>query len=166
MVLDYYELSEEYRPEKKRIKIKTLLIAEAPPANGKKYFYLLQKRIRRGSLSGTVFYHYFSKIPGSTQKYKQFLCNLQGRGIFLIDISDEPLHIRDKSYPKQINPGELKKLEKKIPHLRRKLQKRGINIEDNNIIFLLPRPHYKSKLKKEFPNSQFYSWKDFRNSSK
>lgn len=167
MALNYYKLSEKYKPENIGLETKILLIGESPPQNGTSYFYLPKVPIRKGSLSDTIFRHYFhNTIPPQTiQGHKRFLQDLQKNGIFLIDISDEPLRIRDKNYPNWINLSELNKLLKEIPNLRDKIWKRGIIINDENIMFLLARNKYKSTLKELFPKSQFCSWKKFRTSS-
>ena len=70
--------------------------------------------------------------------------------IFLIDISDVPLKIRDKSSPNQINKENYKILLSEIPKLREKIKSREIEVKDENITFLLPRNGYKTILKKSF----------------
>ncbi|HOC77507.1 MAG TPA: hypothetical protein PKO31_02310 [Methanofastidiosum sp.] len=164
MPLDYFELSEKYRPER----VETLLIAEGPPPSGNSYFYLPAKMnpgrdIRNyRSLPATIFYHYFKSIPSSTEEYESFLFRLKERNIFLIDILDEPLKIRDRSSPKGINKENYDILLSNIPRLKEKIKKRGILISEDRIIFLLARTSYKKELMKEFPNSQFVRWIDFR----
>jgi hypothetical protein len=111
------------------------------------------------SLPATIFHHYFQKRPETEKEYIQLLKQLKGRGIFLMDILDEPIRIREKD---GINKKNLKILIKEIPKLRKRMESRGIQIKDENIIFLLPRTHYKKDLKQEFPNSRFIRWEDFR----
>ena len=110
-MINYFEISGKYRPSK----IKTLLIGEAPPPSGKKYFYLpdaIQNRSRaeNASLPATIFYHYFDIVPSDVVEYERFLRKLQNMGIFLIDIIDEPLKIRDRNSNNGINEDNLKYL--------------------------------------------------------
>jgi len=156
--------AEKYRPKKAEI----LLIGESPPS-GKKYFYWPTKMnpnrdIKNyNSLPATIFYHFFQEIPSTPERYEQLLVKLQQeKHIFLMDIIDEPLKIRDKCFPNQINPDNLEKLKSRIPHLREKIRNRGITISDDKIIFLLPRQHYKKELKQHFPDSKYFRWKEYR----
>lgn len=161
MAIDYYQESEKYRPEK----IDTLLIGEATPPSEKKYFYLPTKMNaerpieKYRSLPATIFNHYFKSRPFSAEEYGQFLYRLKSKNIFLLDILDEPLRIRERS---GINEKNYKILLSRIPKLKKKIKNRGISIPENKIIFLLARRHYRKQLKKEFPQSQFRTWKDFR----
>lgn len=162
-MIDYFKISENYSP----IKIKTLLVGEAPPPSGKKYFYLpdtIQKRSRENnsSLPATIFYHYFDNVPKDINEYERFLRELQENGVFLLDIVDEPLKIRDRNSKNGINEKNLNYLISKIPKLRNKITERNIGIDDSQIIFLLPRTKYKKYIKKEFPYSKIIRWKDFR----
>lgn len=162
-MINYLTISEKYRP----IKIKTLLIGEAPPPSGKKYFYLpdtIQKRSRENntSLPATIFYHYFDKVPKDTKEYEKYLRELQNMGIFLIDIVDEPLKIRDRNSKNGINEKNLNYLNSQIPKLRNKITERNISIDESQIVFLLARTKYKKYIEKEFPNSEIIRWKDFR----
>jgi len=163
-MINYREQANKYRPGK----ITTLLIGEAPPPNGKKYFYmpvdLKNGRIieKNASLPATIFHHYFGKKPHSKAEYKIFLNKLKNAGIFLVDIIDEPLRIRDRNRIRQRNQENLAYLVRQIPKLRKKLKNFKIKIEDENIIFLLARPDYKKHLKNEFPKSHFFRWKEFR----
>ena len=79
-----------------------------------------------------------------------------------MDISDEPLRIRETG---GINQRNLDRLIAEIHKLRDKIKSRGILIEDDKIIFLLPRLHYKRHLIDEFPKSKHVRWIDFRLSS-
>lgn len=161
MNINYFKESEKYKPAN----VKTLLISEAPPPSGKSYFYVPRpmsnnRPIRYDkSLPATIFYHYFQTRPETEEEYVQLLLKLQEMGIFLIDICDEPIRIRDKN---GINKNNLNYLIAKIPSLRSKIRERGINIEDSDIIFLLPRQNYIQHLKKEFPNAKYTRWIDFR----
>lgn len=163
-MIDYFVESEKYKPKV----VKTLLIGEAPPPDREHYFYLPAK-LRKykdiskdNSLPATIFNHYFHKIPTDTEEYKKRLEDLCKKGIFLIDICDEPLKIRDRNCPGQVNHKNLKILIENIPTLRDKIKKRIPDIDDKNIIFLLARKHYINVLKKYFPNSIFYHWIEFR----
>lgn len=163
-MIDYIKESDKYKPKI----IKELLIGEAPPPSGKKYFYIPiimsnKKDIEKDtSLPATIFYHYFNKRPETIDEYINFLNKLKNMGVFLIDIIDESLKIRDKNYKNGINTDNLRILMKHIQMLRNKIKSRGIDIDDKNMIFLLPRKHYKKELKKEFPKAKFKSWKEFR----
>lgn len=164
MALPYFELSEKYRPER----LETLLIGEGPPPSGDKYFYLPvkmnPKRDIRSyrSLSATIFYHYFRSIPSSIKEYESFLLRLKERNIFLIDILDNPLKIRDRSSVDGINKENYDRLISSIPELRDKIKDRGISISEDRIVFLLARTSYEKDLKREFPNAQYFRWIDFR----
>jgi len=157
-------LSEKYRPKR----IETLLVAEGPPPSGKRYFYLPTKMnpsrdIRNyRSLPATIFYHYFKTIPNSIEDYVSFLLRLKERNIFLIDILDEPLKIRDRSSPNGVNKKNYDILLSRIPKLKDKIYGRGISIPEDRIIFLLARNNYRKKLMNEFPNAHFVRWIDFR----
>ena len=74
-----------------------------------------------------------------------------------MDILDEPLEIKH-------NPENYKKLILQIPKLGGKIKNRGIQIKDENIIFLNPGHGYHKELKKEFPESKIIKWIDFRTS--
>ena len=164
MALPYFELSEKYRPEK----VETLLVGEGPPPSGDKYFYLPAKMnpkrdIRNyRSLPATIFYHYFRSIPSSIEEYESLLFRLKERNIFLIDILDRPLKIRDSSFPKGVDVENYKILLSSIPKLKEKIRERGIAISEDRIIFLLARTSYINELKQEFPNAQYFRWIDFR----
>ncbi|MGQ9570134.1 MAG: hypothetical protein ACUVUQ_04685 [Thermodesulfovibrionales bacterium] len=157
MSIDYFKESEKYRPRK----VTTLLVGEAPPAFRKTYFYLPRplsnKRPVRNdrSLPATIFYHYFQRRPETEAEYVDLLFKLQNKGIFLIDICDEPLRVRG-------NKKNLEKIVNEIPNLRNKMILRNISIEDEDIIFLLPRKNYLKYLKSEFPTSKYFRWIDFR----
>jgi len=158
---DYIEISDEFKPTK----VELLLIAEAPPTNENSYFYIPynigQTKTRRkdSSLPATIFYHYFDRLPKDKDEYLEFLNCLCKNGIFLIDISDIPLNIRDNH---GINENNLNILISEIPKLKNKIKDRIGIIKENKIKFLLPRNHYIGKLQELFPESQYFSWVDFR----
>jgi len=157
MPIDYFRESEKYRPRK----VTTLLVGEAPPPSGKAYFYLPRpmsnKRPVRNdrSLPATIFYHYFQRRPKTEAEYIDLLFKLQNKGIFLIDICDEPLKVRGCK-------KNLERIVNEISKLRNKMRLRNISIKDEDIIFLLPRKNYLKHLKGEFPNSKYFRWIDFR----
>lgn len=164
MSIDYHKESEKYKPSI----VKTLLVGEAPPPSEKAYFYVPQiMNPQRNpatyvSLPATIFNHYFKQIPGTIEKYEELLTRLKEENIFLIDLLDLPLKIRDRSQPKGINEENYNILINEIPKLRDKIKNRGIEIDEENIIFLLARNSYKKLLQKEFPKSKFVTWKYFR----
>jgi len=89
MVIDYFAQSEKYRPEV----IETLLVGEAPPPNGTRYFYL-PARLRRAksirdnrSLPATIFHHYFSELPDDEEQYANFLLRLKKQRVFFGSVS-------------------------------------------------------------------------------
>ena len=164
MDIQYFNLSEKYRPEK----VETLLVGEGPPPSGKRYFYLPTKmnpkRDVRGyrSLPATIFYHYFRSIPSTVEEYESLLIKLKDRNIFLIDILDKPLKIRDRSSVDGINKENYDLLISNIYRLKDKIKERGISLSEDRIIFLLARTTYDKELKREFPNAQYFRWIDFR----
>ena len=157
MPIDYFAESEKFRPDK----IRTLLVGEAPPPGGDKYFYLprilpLTRPIEEdASLPATIFHHYFQERPTSIYAYNSRLCQLKKMGIFLIDIYDHAIKVRN-------NEDGLNKIIEAIPHLRTKMLQRQIYIEDREIIFLLARRNYASSIRHVFPTSKLIPWKDFR----
>lgn len=161
MPIDYFKESEKYKPDT----VTTLLVAEAPPPSGESYFYVPKpmnnnRPIRTDqSLPATIFYHYFQTRPETEEEYVQLLLRLKGMGIFLMDISDEPIRIR-QGY--QIIQENLDRLVAEIPNLRGRIRSRGIDVPDENIKFLLPRLHYRRHLRAEFPNARYYRWIEFR----
>mgnify|MGYP000912663479 CR=1 FL=1 len=164
MALNYFELSEKYRPKK----VENLIVGEGPPPSGKRYFYLPirmnPKRDIRGyrSLPATIFYHYFRSIPSTVEEYESLLIKLKERNIFLIDILDNPLKIRDRSSANGINKENYDLLISGIHGLKDKIKERSIYISEDRIVFLLARTSYKKELKREFPNAQYFRWIDFR----
>ena len=157
MAINYLTESEKYRPKR----ILTLLVGEAPPPNRKTYFYIPNAKPDKvniekdRSLPATIFNHYFGKRPENDVEYRLFLRELQREGIFLIDICDEPLKVRN-------SPEGLQRIIDDIPMLRGKMKRREISVPDEDIVFLLARENYKKHLRKEFPISHMIRWIDFR----
>jgi hypothetical protein len=160
MPIDYYNESQKYRPAI----IKTLLIAEAPPPSGKVYFYVprkmsLAKSVRDDrNLAATIFNHYFGKRPENEHEYIDYLQQLQAKGVFLIDLCDDPIKVRGC-------PQGILRIKREILTLREKIRKRGITISEKNIVFLLARGNYQKDIRKEFPESRQIRWIDFRMSN-
>jgi len=156
-MIDYEKERNKYRPEL----IQTLLIGEAPPPNGKTFFYV-PKPLQLGrsiendtSLPSTIFNHYFYKRPESISEYELFLQELKRNGIFLIDILDEPIRIRgDKENENYLIT--------KIPELSNKIKTIEIDLDEKHWIFLLARNSYKKYLNKKFPLAKKIRWIDFR----
>src|SRR4030095_113478 len=125
-MLDYWDISKQFKPDN----INTLLIGEAPPPNGKTYFYIPQKMSLKykienyRSLPATIFYHYYQEIPETVERYKVLLKWLENDGIFLMDICDIPLKITDRKLPGSINVNNLNILIGEIPNLNAKIKKR------------------------------------------
>jgi hypothetical protein len=161
MPIDYLDLSEHYNPKEK---ITKLLIGECPPHNGNTYFYLPAVPVREISMPSTIFQHYFDKKPQTIPEYQAFLEKLFHNGIFLMDICDEPLHIANRNFPGWVDPVQLEILKSHIPLLRQKIMSRGINIPDEQIIFLPARNRYNTQIHQNFPASQIISWANFRRS--
>lgn len=84
--MEYIKIAQYYKP----VEIKVLLVGEAPPSNGKTYFYVVPEKeklkIHDSSMAATIFNHYFDTIPKERGEYKRFLNCLKDRGVFLIDI--------------------------------------------------------------------------------
>jgi len=162
--MKYEELASTFKPQKTKI----LLIGEAPPPNGKSYFYAIPEKYPTRkysieddtSLPATIFNHYFGRRPNNPEEYKHFLECLKERGIFLIDIINEPIEIRKKdrslnqeNIDKLISDNNLNELEIRINSLKN---------NDTKIIFLLARKKYLKSLRIKFPNYSFVTWKCFR----
>jgi len=156
-MINYSLLREEYRPSE----IEILLVGEAPPPNGKKYFYLPVAMSENreieldASLPATIFYHYFKKRPASIEEYTSMLENLKEMGIFLVDLIDDPIQIRG-------NKQNEAYLVRQIPTFRGRLLSMGIDVPENNWIFLLARNSYASRLIAAYPDAQRIPWKKFR----
>lgn len=159
MPIDYHGLSECYNPKENTSK---LLIGECPPHNGETYFYLPSVPVSEISMPSTIFQHYFDKRPETKTEYESFLKKLYDKGIFLMDICDEPLHIANHDFPGWVDPEQLAILKTHIPLLRQKINSRSINIPDEQIIFLPARNGYNPQIHQNFPNSQIISWANFR----
>lgn len=157
MPLNYLALSENYRPRQ----INTLLIGEAPPPCGTKYFYLPQKLknnvpIREDrSLPATIFWHYFQRRPQDEKEYELLLEKLKDAGIFLVDIMDEPIRIRG-------NKENEERLVNEIPFLRSKLEMREIIVPEEDMIFLLARNTYKQHIRRHFKCASLIPWIEYR----
>lgn len=162
--MNYHQLAQNYKPKK----IDILLIGEAPPPNGTSYFYQIPPKYslknvsieKDASLPATIFNHYFGRRPNDSVEYKKFLVCLEKRGIFLIDIINDPIRIREKNGLNQANlnkllsPLNLADLQKRIDTLSH---------ENTEVIFLLARNKYKKVLQISFRNvKQFIPWKNFR----
>ena len=157
MAIKYRAESKKYEPGH----IQTLLVGEAPPANGKTYFYVPKpmnpevSSERQANLPGTVFGHYFRSIPAREEEYANLLTRLKKRGVFLIDICDEPIKVRN-------SPEGVARIIAEIPKLRSKLKRRKIRISEDKIIFLHARRDYTRELRSAFPNSKHTCWMCFR----
>lgn len=162
--MDYITLSNNFKPEV----INILLIGEAPPPNGKNYFYKVPEiyPARKSSieddtsLPATIFNHYFGRRPEAPQEYEQFLKCLKERGIYLIDILNKPIVIRKKDG--SLDQDNLKILlsEENLNELDCKIK--SLTNADTKIIFLLARTKYLKVLKNKFPNVSYITWKCFR----
>jgi len=91
---------------------------------------------------------------------------LKERGIFLVDIIDEPIKVSDRSFYGWVNPGNLNKIIEGIDTFMDRLNQRGIEMEENRMIFLLARKHYERNIREVFPSSYRINWKDFRMKTK
>lgn len=157
-MIDYQKEAEKYQPKK----IKTLLVGEAPPAGGNNYFYVPRdmngnKPAKKdANLPITIFHHYFRrKRPIKKSEYIRLLKKLQRKGIFLIDIIDEPIRVRG-------NPLGIARVRREIRKLKDKMKRRKISVKEKNIIFLAARGNYISAIRREFPYSEVFRWIDFR----
>ena len=136
--MNYENLAWLYKPEI----IKTLLIGEAPPLSGKKYFYDIPKEYKPRnctiendtSLPATIFNHYFGTMPKNEKEYQIYLNLLKNRGVFLIDIINKNLEIRKKD--RTLNKENIKLLvsEDNLKELKQRI--RNISNENTKIIFL------------------------------
>lgn len=156
-MIDYFTASERYRPPS----ITTLLVGEAPPPNGRKYFYVPGKlraapsiELNR-SLPATIFHHYFARLPADPAEYTAMLEDLTALGVFLVDLCDEPVRVRGSA-------DGLRRIRKEIPTFRQRLRDRGIEVEEERMVFLLARSSYRADLRLHFPKAAFRTWLDFR----
>jgi hypothetical protein len=155
--IDYHVAAERFRPAA----IRTLLIGEAPPPSGKAYFYIPRAMITTRpiesdtSLPATIFHHYFATRPVNVTEYEALLGRLCDMGIFLIDICDQPIRVRNCCV------GVARIIEE-IPLLRNKLANQGIHVPDERMIFLLPRRNYHAHIRRNFPKATCVRWKEFR----
>jgi len=172
MCLNYENIAEDYKPDL----IKILLIGEAPPSNGKKYFYKVpekcsfSKKIEDDrSLPATIFNHYFNKRPQDSDEYKKYLDCLRNNGVFLIDMINEPLKIRDDKEKGGINKDNLDKIFSDMNLYLLKTRISGLINDKTQIIFLVPR-NYKKVLKNKLSEllgialdrNNYFPWKHFR----
>ena len=155
--MNYIELAEAFRPEE----IRTLLIGEAPPPNGTAYFYLprvlsdiVSIRDDR-SLPTTIFYHYFKERPTTRARYRELLLQLKAMGVFLVDIYDEPIQVRN-------HPENQAVILNAIPTLKERLELRNIIVNEAQMIFLVPRGGYNRTIRECFPAARIATWIDFR----
>ena len=118
------------------------------------------------SLPSTIFNHYFNQRPANDCEYSSFLFSLQERGIFLVDIVDEPIKVADRSFNGWVNPKNLERVRDEIGTLKLRLKERGIVVPENRMIFLLARRHYEKDIRAEFPQAHRIKWKDFRMKTK
>lgn len=158
MSIDYLRASETYKPKV----IRQLLIGEALPPSQKTYFYVPPERCKTGlpikddrSLPATIFHHYFRRTPETKEDYEALLQRLQEIGVFLLDICDEPIKVRNC-------PAGVQRIVDEIPNVREKMAARRITVADEDIVFLLPRMSYLKHLKRAFPHSRYARWMDFR----
>lgn len=162
MKLNYNGLAEKYKPNK----IKILLIGEAPPPSGRKYFYKVPEIIKPSktieddtSLPSTIFNHYFGRIPKNSVEYEEFLNCLKKNGVFLIDLYKKPEKFRGnkKNQKKLFTSDNIKQIV---------LEVKSLNSEESfQIVFLLARNYLKGQLdilRKEFPEADLTRWKKFR----
>ncbi len=166
-IMDYHRVAKSFRPAT----IEYLLIGEAPPPSGVYFFKPIRLSLRANVendrvLPSTIFNHYFNKRPESVDEYLSFLTSLKLRGIFLVDIIDEPVKVSDRSYPGWVNPENLEKVREGIGTLKNRLSQRGIMIPENRMIFLLARKHYEKDIREAFPSAYRIGWKDFRMKTK
>lgn len=157
MPIDYIAESEKFRPAT----IEILLVAEAPPPDGKSYFYVPKRLHNKRSvrddrcLPATIFHHYFGRRPANEIEYRELLLRLKMCRIFLVDILDRPTRVRD-------NPEGLATVKAAIPRLRDNLRHRGFTIDEARMTFLLARNSYKKLLRDVFPRAKLVRWIDFR----
>jgi hypothetical protein len=156
-VIDYIAEAERYRPPI----VTTLLIGEAPPPSGQSYFYLPRPLSNHlpieddRSLPATIFHHYFRTRPGTRDEYVDLLGRLKDRGIFLVDICDEPVKVRGC-------PEGVERIKVEIPRLRATLDGRGLAVPEESMVFLLARGNYTAQIRQSFPRAARVRWIDFR----
>lgn len=161
MKLDYIGLAETYKPQQ----VKTLLIGEAPPPDGKRYFYKIPDKCSISkdieidrSLPSTIFNHYFGRRPSDPDEYRQFLEMLKNEGVFLIDIYEKP-----EKFNRHKENWYILFTDHNLELLRRRV--RSLANEKTKIIFLLARNYpteQKSKLTTMFSAARYVRWIDFR----
>jgi hypothetical protein len=171
-MMNYENLSNQYKPNR----IHILLIGEAHPPNQKTYFYKVPEKCSASraieqdtSLPATIFHHYFGVRPSNPQEYEKLLTCLQHHGIFLMDMINEPLLIRDRSAEGGIHLENLEKLfsEENLTSLKKRITE--VSDPQTRIIFLVPRTYKKMyrerlayHLEIELTKDNYICWKDFR----
>ena len=168
MPIDYIAESDKYRPDN----IQTLLVGEAPPPNRTSYIYVpenmrnAQNVQNDRSLPATIFNHYFGRRPADKNEYRDFLLRLKKLGVFIVDIYDQPIKVRN-------NQKGLEKIVMAIPKLRGKLRDRGILVDEKRMIFLLARKNYYPSDSRELSECKIgkmdrfsYGWKRSMNRKK
>ncbi len=171
-MINYEYLSNQYKPNQ----IRTLLIGEAPPPNQKSYFYKIPEKCSASlaieqdtSLPATIFHHYFGVRPSTPKEYEKLLTCLRHHGIFLMDMINEPLLIRDRSAEGGIHLENLEKLfsEENLGSLKKRISE--VADPQTRIIFLVPRTYkkmYREKLANhldiKLTKENYVQWKDFR----
>jgi len=103
--------------------------------------------------------------PINSEEYKLFLEKLQYQGVFLIDMFNEPIKIRDKSKYGGINQKNLERLftDDNLLNLKNRIEELSTN--ETIKIFLLARNYrkkYIDKIKDNFPEAELIRWKKFR----
>lgn len=156
MAVKYRAVAEIFKPED----IKKLIIGECPPSDGKSYFYIPTPVKNLESMPGTIFTHYFQCIPTTENKYFEMLCVLKEYGIFLIDILDHPILIRDSG---GIIKENLEILKTGIQNFPSHLARNGIDVPQANWTFLIPTGrNYTRLLKNLYPEAKVIIWPDYR----
>lgn len=172
MNINYSKTSSLYKPKK----IRTLLIGEAPPPSGEKYFYKIPKKYVVSkiiaddtSLPATIFNHFFGRRPNNSEEYGEFLESLKENGIFLIDLINLPLKIRDKKEKGGINKELVDNVfsDTNLVDLKNRINE--LSDSETEIIFLLARKYkkdYKNRLSEtlgiKLTKKNYIRWKDFR----
>lgn len=106
----YNGIAENFKPTC----INELIICESFPSSGH-YFYIPKKKCKW--LSGTIFLRHFGRLPHSVQEYYDFLIKLQSNGVFMVDIYENPLDVKEN---KDLVKNEIPKLPNRITKLNPK----------------------------------------------
>lgn len=121
----YNKLANEFRPKR----IKTLFVGESFPIGGA-YFYW-PKSIS-GPLGKSVFRKSLGKIPKDNGQYLSFLKKLKGKGVFVIDIYENPL---------RVGRNDERELIKRL--IEEKMFHRIRNLNPKRVYFILPKRNQK-----------------------